>query len=284
LTDPRSGGSRPSDPASEAPVPRDPARPPPVGVARSGGVVTVTIDRPEARNAVDGPTLEALVAAFSELRDDRSVRAVILTGAGERAFVAGADIKAMKDLDEAGARDFAARGRRLGELIEALPVPVIAAVNGFALGGGCELALACDFIYAARGAKLGLPEVGLGVIPGIGGTQRLVRRVGPARARELIFTGALIDADEALRIGLVNAVVEPAALLERTRAVAESIAAKAPLAVAAAKRALREGADLPLADGLALEGALFAQLFATHDQKEGMSAFVDKRLPSWLGR
>jgi enoyl-CoA hydratase len=255
-----------------------------VRTERAGTVATVTIDRPEARNALDAETLDALDAALEALDGDGEVRAAVLTGAGERAFVAGADIKAMAGLDAAGARAFAERGQRVAERIEALRVPVLAAVNGVALGGGCELALACDFIYAARTAKLGLPEVGLGVIPGFGGTQRLPRRIGAARAAELIFTGRAIDAEEALRIGLVNEVVEPAELLPRTQAVAADIAARGPLAVAAAKRALRDGADRPLAGALELERAAFAALFATQDQKEGMRAFVDKRSPHWTAR
>jgi enoyl-CoA hydratase len=255
---------------------------PRVVVERDGAVATVTIDRPEARNALDAETLDALGSAFAALDADRSLRAVVLTGAGDRAFVAGADIKAMLGLDEGGARAFAQRGQSVADRIEALAVPVIAAVNGFALGGGCELALACDFIYAARTAKLGLPEVSLGVVPGFGGTQRLPRRIGRARAAELIYTGRVIDAEEALRIGMVNAIVDAAELLPRARAVAAEIAARGPLAVAAAKRALREGADRALP--AALERAAFAALFSTEDQKEGMRAFVEKRPPAWSAR
>jgi enoyl-CoA hydratase len=251
---------------------------------RMGAVVTVTIDRPEARNALDRPTLAALVDAFDAIDGDADVRCAILTGAGDRAFVAGADIKAMSDLDRDGGRAFSAAAQAAADRIEGARVPVIAAVNGFALGGGCELALACDFIYASREARFGQPEVGLGVIPGIGGTQRLPRRVGQAMARELIFTGAIIDAVEALRIGLANVVVEPAELMPRVRAVAEQIAAKAPLAIAAAKRAVRDGGDLPQVAGMELERDLFARMFATHDQKEGMRAFIEKRAPNWTGR
>jgi enoyl-CoA hydratase len=251
---------------------------------RAGAVVTVTIDRPEARNALDRPTLAALADAFEAIERDEEIRCAILTGAGERAFVAGADVKAMAELDRDGGRSFSAAAQAVADQIEATRVPVIAAVNGFALGGGCELALACDFIYASRTAQFGQPEVGLGVIPGIGGTQRLPRRVGQAHARELIFSGAIIDAAEALRIGLANAVVEPAELLPRVRAVAAEIAAKAPLAIAAAKRAVREGGDLPQVAGMELERDLFARMFATHDQKEGMQAFIQKRPPQWTGR
>jgi enoyl-CoA hydratase len=253
-------------------------------VARDGAVTTVTVNRPEARNALDGQTLDALLEAFAAIERDGAVRCAILTGAGDRAFVAGADIKSMAGLDPVGARAFSQHGRRLCDLLEGLSVPVIAAVNGWALGAGCELALACDFIYAARGAKLGLPEVGLGVIPGMGGTQRLVRRVGVARARELIYSAAVIEADEALRIGLVNAVAEPAALLARARAIADAIARQAPLAVAAAKRAIRQGGDAGLEAGIGLEQHLFGELFATADQEEGMRAFIEKRAPAWTAK
>jgi enoyl-CoA hydratase len=201
--------------------------------------------------------------------------------------VAGADIKAMAGLDATGALAFAERGHRMADLMEELRVPIIAAVNGWALGAGLELALACDFIYASRAAKLGMPEVGLGVIPGFGGTQRLALRVGVARARELIYTGATLDAEEAARIGLVNAVAEPDALLPRARAAAAQIAGHAPLAVAAAKQTVTPGVPRgpgqPLAAALAVERERFAGLFATHDQKEGMRAFVEKRPPIWRG-
>ena len=255
--------------------------------ARDGAVVTLTVNRPDARNALDGATVEALTAAFLAIDADPGVRCAVLTGAGDRAFVAGADIKAMAGLDRVGARVFAERGHRMANLMEELRVPIIAAVNGWALGAGLELALACDFIYAARTAKMGMPEVGLGVIPGFGGTQRLTLRVGVARARELIYTGAMIDADEALRIGLCNAVTEPGALMPRVREVAARIAGHAPLAVQAAKQTVTPGTlrgpDEPLAAALAVERDQFAGLFATEDQKEGMRAFVEKRAPGWKG-
>jgi enoyl-CoA hydratase len=249
-----------------------------------GPVATVTVNRPAALNALDVSTLNALLAAFTALAAEPAVRCVILTGAGEKAFAAGADIKAMSEMTPAEAGALAAISHRLGEVIGGMNAPVIAAVGGFALGGGCELALCCDFIYASRTAKFGLPEVGLGVIPGLGGTQRLPRRVGLGRASELLFTGAVIDADEAMRIGLVNAVLEPAALLPRVHAVADAIAARAPLAVAAVKRAAREGADLALAAGIERERQLFSGLFGTADQREGMRAFVEKRPASWSGK
>jgi enoyl-CoA hydratase len=253
-------------------------------VARDGAIAVLSVNRPEARNALDAETLDAIHDVFVTLEHDATVRCVIVTGAGDKAFAAGADIKAMADAGPAAAEVLVDHAHRVGELLEGSRLPVIAAVHGFALGGGFELALACDFIYAARGAKVGFPEVGLGVIPGMGGTQRLAQRVGVARARELIYTGRLIDADVAARIGLVNEVVEPAELLPRARAVAAEIVSRAPLAVAAAKRAVRRGADQTLEDGIALERQLFASLFSTADQKEGMRAFLDKRAPNWTGQ
>jgi enoyl-CoA hydratase len=257
---------------------------PRVLIDSDGGVTTLTVNRPRALNALDAATLRALSEALSGAALSSGLRCLILTGAGDKAFVAGADITAMAQLTQRQARDFAELGHALGDALEALSVPVIAAVNGFALGGGCELALACDFIYAARTAKFGQPEVNLGVIPGFGGTQRLPRRIGIARARELIYTGELISAEEALRIGLVNRVFEPAELLPRTRAAAAVIASKGPLAVADAKRALRRGADIPLAAAHELERQLFAGLFASEDQREGMAAFTEKRAPIFRGR
>ena len=247
-------------------------------------VSTVTVNRPKVLNALDDMTLRELTDAIVALAKDPVVRCVIVTGAGDKAFVAGADIAAMTEMDAAAAQAFAERGHRLSALMEGAAVPIIAAVNGFALGGGLELALSCDFLMASSNAKLGFPEVGLGVIPGLGGTQRLSLRVGVGRARELIYTGSIIGAEEALRIGLLNTVTEPAALPGAARAVAEKIAGRAPLAVAAAKRALREGADLPLAQGLALEARLFGGLFATQDQREGMHAFAEKRPPLFQGK
>jgi enoyl-CoA hydratase len=253
-------------------------------VEGSGPVAVVTINRPQVLNALDDTTLRELTDAFIALQGDAAVRCAILTGAGEKAFVAGADIAAMAGLGAPQARALSELGHRLGAVMEGARMPIIAAVNGFALGGGLEFALACDFAIASTNAKLGLPEVGLGVIPGFGGTQRLARRIGPGRARELVFTGNVIGADEALRLGLVNAVTEPAALLSEARARAEKIASRGPLAVAAAKRALREGADLPLGQALALEAELFGAMFATADQKEGMGAFLEKRPPRFEGR
>jgi enoyl-CoA hydratase len=246
----------------------------------AGAVRVVTIDRPQALNAIDVATMRELHAVFEACAATTALRAVIVTGAGDRAFVAGADIVALAAMSADEARDFSELGHRVGDRIESLAVPVIAAVNGFALGGGCELALACDFIYASSAARFGQPEVKLGVIPGFGGTMRLARRVGIARARELLYTGEIIDAAEALRLGLANRVVEPAALMSEARRTAAVIASRAPLAVASAKRALREGADRPLAEAARVETGLFAALFSTHDLREGLRAFLDKdKLP-----
>jgi enoyl-CoA hydratase len=247
-------------------------------------VRTVTVNRPKVLNALDGATLDELFEAFGAIAAAPEVRVVILTGAGEKAFAAGADIAAMAGIgvEEGGA--LAARGHRLSQRMEGMAAPIIAAVNGFALGGGLELALACDFIIAATTARLGQPEVSVGVVPGFGGTQRLPRRIGVGRARQLLYTGDLLTAADARAAGLVNEVVEPAELMPRTRAIAGTIATRAPLAVAYAKRAVREGEDLPLDRGLALEQELFAALFGTADQKEGMRAFLEKRPPRWSGK
>jgi enoyl-CoA hydratase len=249
-----------------------------------GFVAIITIAREKALNALNRKTLDELTWALREADGDARIRAVIVTGAGEKAFVAGADIAEMADLPALDARAFADAGHRAGETIERMGKPVIAAVNGFALGGGCELALACDFIYASERAKFGQPEVNLGVMPGFGGTQRLPRRVGPARAMELILTGDAIGADEALRIGLVNKVVPAAELLAEAKKCAEKIAQKGPVAVALAKRAVRAAAELPLNEGNRLERELFALTFATADQKEGMRAFLAKRAAKFEGK
>jgi enoyl-CoA hydratase len=250
-----------------------------------GAVRVITVNRAAVLNALDAETLRQLAAAFEDVAATPAIRCVVVTGAGEKAFAAGADIKSMAEIQPREARTLSELGLRVGELIESLPVPVVAAVNGYALGGGCELALACDFIHASTRARFGLPEVKLGLIPGFGGIGRLVRRVGIARARELVMTGETIDAAEALRIGLVNKVTEPEALAGSVRAVAAAVAAAAPLAVADAKRALGRVADRPLGDALALERELFAGLFGTADAREGMRAFVDKRPPGkWRGR
>ncbi len=252
-------------------------------MSREGAVATLTIHRPDKLNALNRAVLAALRARLEELAADPGVRCAILTGAGDKAFVAGADIAEMKDLGVEQARAFSREGHAALAALEALRVPVIAAVNGFALGGGCELALACDFIHASTRARFGQPEVKLGVIPGFGGTQRLARRVGIGRARELVYSGAMIGADEALRVGLVNAIHAPEELLAEVGELARTIAEMGPCAVAKAKDVLRDGEGLRLVDANALEVEGFAACFATADQREGMGAFLEKRPARFTG-
>jgi enoyl-CoA hydratase len=235
-------------------------------------------------NALDVGTLTELRDRLHEHEQDPETRVVVLTGAGDRAFVAGADIKYMSGLDADEAREWGDLGHEAGRLLETMPKPTIAAINGFALGGGCELALACDFRYAASTAKLGQPEVNLGIIPGWGGTQRLSRAVGIGIAKELVLTGRMVDADEALRIGLVDAVFEPGELLGKTMEIARALAAKGPLALAAAKAALNRSLAGDHAANLEREAADFAELFSSEDAKEGMTAFTEKRQARFTGR
>ena len=249
-----------------------------------GGQAILKIERPKALNALNAATLGELEAALREVSKDERVRALIITGAGEKAFVAGADIAEMATMTTAQARQFAGLGHRVFHLVEALSVPTIAAINGYALGGGCELALCCDLIYASERAKFGQPEVNLGVIPGFGGTQRLSRLVGRARAMELIFTGEAIDAAKAKEIGLVLDVVPAEKLVDHCRAIGAKIASKGPLAVAQAKRAVHFGGDGSLWSANELERQAFAMLFGTEDQREGMKAFLEKRPPAFKGR
>lgn len=252
-------------------------------VEKSDAIATLTLNRPEKLNALNRELIEALERALRELDADPSVRVAILTGTGEKAFAAGADIEAMSSMSPMAAKTFSQLGHTVGALMEAAHFPIIGAVNGFALGGGCELALACDFLYASDKAKFGQPEVNLAVIPGFGGTQRLLRRVGIGRARELCFTGDLIGADEALRIGLVNRIVPAAELLAKARETAATIASKGPLAIAQCKRVLLRGADLPLPTANELEAQAFGTLFGSDDQREGMKAFLEKRKASFKG-
>jgi len=255
----------------------------PVRSERRGAVALWTLDRPKALNALDRATLEALLERAREAEADSSLRAVVLTGAG-RAFAAGADIAEMRGLEPVEAEAFSRLGHRAMAALEALPVPVVAAVNGYALGGGCELALACDWIYASTKARFGQPEVKLGLLPGFGGTSRLVRRVGVAWARELVLGGEPLSADEACRIGLVNRVFEPDALLDAALAAAEAVAARGPVAVSLAKRVLQEGQDAELRQANALEQQAFGLVFASEDRAEGMDAFLEKRDPAFRGR
>ncbi len=246
-------------------------------------IAVLTVNRPAALNALNADVMDALVLAFHTHAHREGLRAVVVTGAGGKAFVAGADIPGMRDFTVAQAEAFARKGQDLAAAIESCPVPVIAAVDGFALGGGCELALCCDMIVAGARAKFGQPEVNLGVIPGFGGTQRLVRRVGLAIAMDLCLTARIVDAKEAYAIGLVSRTVEGSAF-DAALEMAATIAKKGPFAVRMVRRALHENADAPLATGLAAERSLFALCFATSDQKEGMAAFVEKREPQYTGR
>ena len=248
----------------------------PVLLAHDGATSKITINRPSALNALNRATLEALSKCIDEVRAREATGVVIVTGAGDKAFVAGADIAEMRGLSSPEGQAFGELGQKVFAALESLPVPVIAAVNGFALGGGCELALACDFIYASSHAKFGQPEVKLGIIPGFGGTQRLMRRVGVGVARELIYTGAMIGPEEALRIGLINAIHPRAELLDKVAEVAKTMLANGKGALAAAKRVMNEGADLALGPAIAAEAVAFGQCFGP-EQQEGMSAFLEKR-------
>jgi len=252
-------------------------------VEQEGKVAILWINRPQQLNALNMELLEELERALEELEAAEGVQALVLTGQG-RAFVAGADIREMKDFSPREAEAFSQLGHRVMARIESLSKPIVAAVNGFALGGGLELALSCDFIYAAEEAKLGQPEINLGIIPGFGGTQRLSRRIGKARAKELVFTGRTISAEEAQRWGLVNRVTSADRLLEEARAVAQQMAEKGAVALRLAKRAVDEGTEMDLSRGCVLEQELFALCFATEDQKEGMVAFLEKRPPAFRGR
>ena len=240
------------------------------------GVGIVTINRPEALNALNSTVIEELSALVNEIENDKALRALVITGEG-RSFVAGADIAEQCPLDLAGGRAWGRRGSALFRRIELLEIPTIAAVNGFALGGGCELAMACDIILASEKAKFGQPEVGLGITPGFSGTQRLARRIGAARAKELIFSGKMIKADEAKEVGLVNAVHAPEALMDAAVEMAQSFAKNAPIAVKYSKACIDRGLQTDLDSGIAMENELFAMCFGTEDQKEGMTAFLEKR-------
>jgi enoyl-CoA hydratase len=246
-------------------------------------IAVITINRPNVLNALNAATLRELSSAVENVAADASIRVILLTGAGPKAFVAGADISELAGLDEAPGREYAVRGQQLFRRIEKLGKPVIACINGFALGGGCELAMSCTLRIASDTARLGQPEVKLGVIAGFGGTQRLPRLVGRGAALKLLLTGAMIPAFEALRIGLVDEVVPAADLMTRAEALALEIAANAPIALQRTMIALDSGLDLSLDDGLAEEARHFGQCCATQDKAEGTAAFLSKRPPVWMG-
>ncbi len=247
------------------------------------GVGTLTFNRPKVLNALNKRTFAELWDVLDEVDRDGSVRAIVLTGAGEKAFVAGADIAEMAAMTPLAAREFAESAHALLERFEHLPIVTIAAVNGFALGGGCEIAMGCDLIYASENARFGQPEVNLGLIPGFGGTQRLPRRVGLMRAKEMVLTGDHYDAQRAKAMGLVLEVLPAAQLLPHAHGVARKIASKGPIAIAQAKRVLEAGANTDLATANELERQAFAALFGTTDAKEGMRAFLEKRPAAWKG-
>ena len=251
---------------------------------KKGATAYVTLNRPKVMNALSQATWEDLEAAFTDARDDDAVRGVILTGAGDKAFIAGADISELAHVTAVQAAQSSAYGQKVLNLIENLGKPVIAAINGFALGGGCETAMACTIRIASESAKFGQPEVKLGLLPGGGGTQRLPRLVGKGRALQLILTGGVISAAEAYRIGLVNEVVPPAQLIARAEAILGEIFSNAPLALKFSLQAVNDGSDTTVSEGLALEASFFGLCAGTEDKKEGTSAFLEKRKPQFQGR
>jgi enoyl-CoA hydratase len=252
-------------------------------VERSGAVAVVTVNRPKVLNALNAATVAELRQVVDALTADDAIRAVVLTGAGDRAFIAGADIAELATLSPVSAQALARRGQALCDALERMGKPVIAAVNGYALGGGCEIAMACTVRLAADTARIGQPEIGLGLLPGYGGTQRLPRLVGSGRALELMLTGDPIAASEAWRIGLVNRVVAPGDLAAEARALADRLASQAPVAVRAILDAVREGTQMSLAGGCEQEAALFGVAAATDDWREGTRAFLEKRRPTFTG-
>ncbi|MEJ5167501.1 MAG: enoyl-CoA hydratase-related protein [Thermoanaerobaculia bacterium] len=247
-------------------------------------ILLLKISRPEALNALNREVLNSLEEELEKAENDREIGGIIITGEGEKAFVAGADIKEFSSYGPVEAYRMAKRGQEIFSKIENFPKPVIAAVNGFALGGGCELALSCHIRIASKGAKFGQPEVNLGIIPGYGGTQRLPRIVGLGRALEIILSGKMIDAEEAFRIGLVNKVVEKDTLIEEAKSILNGIIEKAPLAVELALKSVISGMEMSKEDGLKLEASNFSILFSTEDMKEGVKAFIEKRKPDFKGK
>ncbi len=244
----------------------------------------ITINRPDKLNALNGLTIDELENAFNSIKNDDNVFVVVITGSGEKSFVAGADISELNKLDVLSAKEFSEKGTGVFRMIETLDKPVIAAVNGFALGGGCELALACHIRLAAENAKFGQPEINLGIIPGYGGTQRLARLINSSRALELILTGDMINADEAYRLGLVNKIFSQAELIQKTIELAEKISSKGQHAIRFAIKAIQAFENISLREGLAYESSLFALVCGTEDFKEGTSAFLEKRKPQFKNR
>jgi enoyl-CoA hydratase len=255
-----------------------------VHVERLERVLRLVIDRPEAMNALNSDTLSDLIQAVGTAGSDPVVRVVIITGAGEEAFVSGADVKEMSWKSTQAARRFAREGHRLTRMLEDMEKPIIAAINGVALGGGCEIALACDVRLAAEGARIGHPDVGMGISPGWGGTIRLARIVGEGIARELIFSGRVLSADQALRVRLLNRVVPQESLQAEAMQMAETMARQAPMAIACAKRSMNSARALDMDSASELEADLFALCFSTEDQREGMAAHLEKRTPAFRGR
>lgn len=251
---------------------------------KEGNLAIVTINRPKALNALNSETLKDLDTVLDNLENDNNIYCVILTGSGDKAFVAGADISEMKDLSEEEGKEFGLLGNKVFRRLENLDKPVIAAISGFALGGGCELAMSCDIRIASEKAKFAQPEAGLGITPGFGGTQRLPRLVGEGKAKELIYTGAIIKADEALRIGLVNKVVALENLMEETRVMANQIISNAPIAVKLCKDAINRGMQVDIDSAIEIEVEDFGKCFTTEDQKEGMTAFMEKRNKNFLNK
>jgi enoyl-CoA hydratase/carnithine racemase len=251
---------------------------------KKGAIAYVTVNRPKVLNALNTATMMELYRAFTAARDDDEVRVAILTGSGEKAFIAGADIGELATQDAVRGKEYAQRGQSVLDLIENCGKPVIACINGFALGGGCEIAMACTMRLASDNAKLGQPEVKLGIIPGYGGTQRLPRLVGKGLANQLVLTGEIVSAQEALRIGLVNEVTAPADLVPRAEAIAQKIIANAPLAIRYCLEAVNKGMEMTLQEGLFLEASLFGVCCATQDKSEGTKAFLEKRAAKFEGK
>lgn len=247
------------------------------------GIATITFNRPKALNALNSATLNELVEALEIVAEDEEIRVLILTGAGPKAFIAGADIAEIQNLSPLAAKKFAGLGQTVIDRLQRLPIPVIAAVNGYALGGGCEMALACDFIFASETATFGLPEIGLGIIPGFGGTQRLPRLIGPNLAKEMIYTGKMLTATEAKEIGLVNRCFPADQLITETLAVAKTISQKGRASLQAAKEVIGAGMHVDLQTGLVLERDAFGLCLASPDAKEGTTAFLEKRRPKFTG-